>query len=324
MNSIKWDGNKITQPGIYSGMPLDTYHGDICSGPSVSSSSLRTILIKSPAHYWHASPYRPLREGEERPERAVTEAMLLGKAAHHLLLGEKHWQTLYIVRPETLLGEPWQGNRKACKQWLAERAAKGLAVLKADQVEKIRGMARNLGKHPLVKAGILSGDIEQSYFWKHRSGLWLKARPDARPLSSNDYADLKTIADISDDGIQKAMGDHGYHIQAALVGMAHRALIDVDMESFNLVFTESSDPHCVQVKEIKQEDLKEGAEDIEIAVATFNHCMGTGDWFGPGGNQSDAQFTTLKPWAREEYKYRHSVLKNEIAKRPAPNPTEIV
>ena len=42
LKTIKWDGNQITTPGMYSGIPLDSYHrGDICDGASVSSSGLR-------------------------------------------------------------------------------------------------------------------------------------------------------------------------------------------------------------------------------------------------------------------------------------------
>ena len=40
----RWDGQKITEPGIYSGIPLEgeglSYHGDICDGVAVSSSFL--------------------------------------------------------------------------------------------------------------------------------------------------------------------------------------------------------------------------------------------------------------------------------------------
>ncbi len=35
----RYDGQPITAPGIYSGVPIDTYHGpDLCAGPSISSS----------------------------------------------------------------------------------------------------------------------------------------------------------------------------------------------------------------------------------------------------------------------------------------------
>ena len=38
-----YDGQPITTPGIYSGVSMDRYHGpDLCAGPSISSSGLRT------------------------------------------------------------------------------------------------------------------------------------------------------------------------------------------------------------------------------------------------------------------------------------------
>jgi len=37
--TIKWDGKQITKPGLYGSIPLELYHaGNICDGPSVSSS----------------------------------------------------------------------------------------------------------------------------------------------------------------------------------------------------------------------------------------------------------------------------------------------
>ena len=57
LKTTVWNGDPIRNPGIYSGLPLEDYHADICIEPSVSSSGLRTIYDQSPAHYWVSSPY---------------------------------------------------------------------------------------------------------------------------------------------------------------------------------------------------------------------------------------------------------------------------
>ena len=49
---------KVSVPGVYA-LSMAEYHGDLCVGPSISSSGLRTIWSRSPAHYFHASPYNP-------------------------------------------------------------------------------------------------------------------------------------------------------------------------------------------------------------------------------------------------------------------------
>jgi hypothetical protein len=52
MRTIKWDGNRITKPGIYHGLSLEQYHDpDVCDGPSISSSDLRRIFAKEDAEY---------------------------------------------------------------------------------------------------------------------------------------------------------------------------------------------------------------------------------------------------------------------------------
>ena len=51
MQVTKWNGKKITKAGWYSGIPIERYHSaDLCDGPAVSSSNLRTCWSKSPKH----------------------------------------------------------------------------------------------------------------------------------------------------------------------------------------------------------------------------------------------------------------------------------
>ncbi len=106
-------GVKITVPGCYAGVPINVYHGaDLCFGRSISSSGLRKIIGESPAHYWCESPYNP-----NRVEQKETDALALGRAAHHLLLGEDDFNTHYIVRPDKF--DSWRTT--AAKEWKAEQ-----------------------------------------------------------------------------------------------------------------------------------------------------------------------------------------------------------
>ena len=69
MNVIKWDGEKISRPCLVSGLPIDRYHAaDICDGPSISSSGLRTIFSKSPAHFWAESALNDEEDEEDEEE----------------------------------------------------------------------------------------------------------------------------------------------------------------------------------------------------------------------------------------------------------------
>lgn len=283
-------GEKIARPGLYHSVPISTYHSaDLCDGPSVSSSGLRTIINESAAHFWCTSPLNP-----NRVEPKESDALILGRAAHHLLLGEDDFSTLFIARPDK-----WDSWRTIdAKRWKAEQEAEGRTVLLPSQLEQIRGMARSLAAHPLIDAGILNGQIEQTLAWKCKeTGVWLKARPDAIPNDSGDFADLKTTADISTAGLTRAIAEQGYHMQAALIASGWHALTGNDIASFSFVFVEKSPPFCVRIVTLRDEDLARGERQNLIAIKEFVACMESGDWPGPGG--ADAEFMSLPEWAQK-------------------------
>jgi hypothetical protein len=301
--------DKITKSGIYSGISMDAYHGDLCAGPSVSSSGLRTIFLQSPAHYWVSSYLNPART-----EQKDSAALTLGRAAHHLLLGEDDFSTLFIARPAEIAGKPWQGNRTECKEWIAAQVKAGRTVLVPDQFEQIRGMARALADHPLVRAGILNGEIEKSLVWKDKeTGVWLKARPDAIPNESGDYADLKTTSKVGSE-LDREVSNRRYDVQAALTGIGAREVIGKEMSSFSFVFVESEPPHSVDVLTLDKADIEAAEKDLRAALRTFAWCHKNSNWFGPSGTQLDARYVHISDWARENAEYRRDFLEREIKK----------
>lgn len=309
-----YNGKKISQPGIYRGIPMDRYHGDLCVKPSLSSSGIRTIFSKSPAHYFDTSYLNPRAEPQKQ-----TEPLLFGRAAHHLLLGEADFREHFAVRPDTYRDDeaktkPWSGNAKVCKDWMKEAAKAGLDVVTTAQLVRIRGMAEALKREPLIRAGVLNGRIEHSMVWRdEETGVWLKVRPDAIPAVDMSFADLKTIEDITDDGIERAISDHDLHVQGALVGMACRAVLGREMESFSLVFSEKNSPHCVRVVELSGADLDLGEQQIRAVLPIFAKACETGVWHGPGGGQQDATYFPVRPYRVKQIERRLEILKLEAS-----------
>jgi hypothetical protein len=309
-------GTKISAPGIYSGVPMAIYHGpDLCVGPSASSSGLRRIFSRSPAHYWATSPYNP-----GRVEEADTEAKLLGRAAHHLFLGEENFASLYAVRPSTYVDsktgdiKKWNGNSFDCQKILARYALDRKEVLTPDQAERIRGMAAGLAKEPMVLQGILNGLIEHTLVYRdEETGIWLKARPDAIPNSSGDYGDLKCTNSVLDDDLERTIGEWDYPMQGALVGEASQRVLGLEMTSFNLVFVESKQPHCAQTVSLWPADLERGVRQNRAALRMFARCMQTGEWHGPGGTRSDARFVQTKSWYQTQADRRIKEIEQELA-----------
>lgn len=298
MITQKWEGKPISKPGIYSGVPIDVYHGaNLCDGPSLSSSGLRKISNESPAHYWCESPYNP-----DRAEPKEKDAYIFGRAAHHLLLGEDDFSTLFITKPAMLKDEacdanpgkslPWHGGRNACKRWLKQQKLAGRTVLAESDLSAIRGIARALASHPLIDAGILNGAIEHTMVWRCKdTGVWLKARPDAIPNDAGDFADLKTTISVQGPDLARAIADYGYHMQAALIAAGWHALAGRDIASFSFVFVEKSPPYCVRIVTLRDDDLLRGERQNFVATKIFAECMAKGEWPGPGG--ADAEYLSL-------------------------------
>jgi len=301
----KWQGKSVAAPGIYTDMPMSAYHSAKAAiEPSISSTGLRTIFNKSPKHYWSTSPYNP-----ERIEQDETDALILGRAAHHLILGQDEFQKFFTVRPATVNGETWHSNKTICKAWTAKQEGLGLTILTQTQLDHVVGMAKSLAGEPLVKAGILNGEIEQSYFWKDpATGIWLKIRPDANPNNGTDYVDMKATTSVQKHDLERTIFDFGYHQQGALVGEGCRNIFQDATRhfSFSLVFVENKPPYCVRVVTLSDKLISLGARANRAAINTFAECMKTKHWPGPGGDQEDAMYIDIPEWAVKDNERRLS------------------
>lgn len=288
-----WSGEKISAPGVYD-IPIDAYHSDCCAGPSISSSGLRTIEARSLAHYWAGSYLNPAREPV-----AESAAFTLGRAAHHLLLGERGFAEQFVLRPAELHGEPWQGNRKACKAWLVEQAAHGKTVITEAQIANIRGMADALKRHPLVAGGLMNGEIERSLIWQDdETGVWLKARPDALPLNGEIVVDLKTTSDASPRAIAKSFSDYGYHQQLALISQGMKKVLGrkPGNDDFVLIFVESSAPWAVSVRPVDPQAIDYGRMLNRRALRKFADALARDDW---PAYEADTSTLSLPRWATD-------------------------
>jgi hypothetical protein len=299
------DGQKIDRAGVWD-LTMAQYHSDICAGPSISSSGLRTIWSQSPAHYFHTSPYNPYpSEQAERPHFS------LGRAAHHLLfLGRKGFDDEFVTRPEQ-----WSDWRtKEARLWREAALADGKTVITDAELEAITGMARSLAAHPLVQAGILDGYVERSLIWQDaQTGAWLKSRPDCIPGSGLDVADLKTTTSVATEELRRTLGAYAYHAQGALVGMAFREVLRREMQTFSLVFVEKAPPFCVRVVTVKPDDLERGEKQIRAAAAQFAECCASGHWPGPGGDQQDAEYIDIPEYSRKSIDDRLAIFDLEQA-----------
>lgn len=264
---------KISANGIYD-IPMDDYHGDLCVGPSVSSSGIREILSKSPAHYWATSPFNPNRVEEE-----TSDAFNFGKAiADWLAYGELSADKYHILP---------KGYHGAKKKWFDARDAKreaeaaGKVIIKYDHMDDIKKMQTALEVHPYATAAFKGGHPEKSYIWLDKeTGLWMKARPDYSPHALKIIPDYKTAASAHPEDFCRDVGKYGYHIQAALAMEGIEVLTGKTPKSFIYVVQEKSAPYVVQVYDLDADDLELGRAMVLRGKRIFAECLKSGNWPG--------------------------------------------
>ncbi len=317
MKIIPWDGLPITKPGLYSGVPIDVYHGGhLCDGPAITSSAARKIFSESLLDYWVYSPYNPKRLDPPPPPAHF----ILGRATHHLGLGEADFSKYFVVRPDEVKGEKWHGNRTVCKQWLESQQMLGLQVLSSADMDAIKGMLGylpwqegledcGLANNNFIKEGLLNGHIEISIVAKDpATGVWLLARPDSIPVDSSVAGDIKTTESVTDHAIRHTIGDYRYDMQAAMIRLCLRLTANLELQSFALAFVQKKIPHSVVVKQLLTAQMDIGEADLRAAINAFAKALKTGKWLGPGDGKRDAETVNLPEWALNSAKRRREEL----------------
>lgn len=283
-------GMIITEPGIYRDVPMARYHCEdgveICAGPSISSSGIRTIENESLLHYFDTSHLNPDREPpESKPHFS------LGKAVHHLAAGEKDFREHFVVRPAEY--DSWR--TKKAKEWRAQAEKDGKNVLIPDDIAVIRGIAKSLENHPTIMAGILEGLIEHSIFWRRafivegkRVVVWCKARPDVLTIAASIVVDLKTTADASAQKVRRSIADLSYHIQ---LGMVHDGILATTgrvLTDHILPFVETKRPYAINIKPLSPLAIEYGRRQLERGLGKFARAVGTDCWDGYEDDEVEA------------------------------------
>lgn len=252
-------------PGWYLDLSSDEYHG----AQGVSSSCLKKLCEKTPAHLAYGPPFE------------ATDNMVLGTAVHTLLL-EPARCTDVLCMPSLNLRT--KAGREEKAGFLASNA--GRTILTPEQFDRAHAMAEAVEAHPI--AGALLQDIiaESSIFWWYRSRdpddpteykQLCKVRPDAVSRSHSLVIDLKTCADASYSGFNRAVLRYYYHLSAAmyLEGVNQcRPLLDETKQfkftRFVLICVESESPHLVAAYELSPQYLELGRALFRRSMQIYN------------------------------------------------------
>ncbi|WP_203010849.1 PD-(D/E)XK nuclease-like domain-containing protein [Rhodococcus ruber] len=283
----------IVEPGLYDGLPSDTYHADPVPAGSLSSTGARKLLAPScPALFKYE------RDHPQPPKKTFD----FGHAAHQLVLGEG--PELREI-PGTLLATNGAVSTKDAKAFVAEARADGAVPLKPDDYQIVHDMAAELRAHPV--AGRLfrpgAGKAEQSGFWQdEKTGIWRRVRFDwiVNPRDGRRLiiADYKTARSAEPSEFARAAIDHGYHQQHAWYLDAARALRLGTDPQFVFVVQEKTPPYVVSVIQLDETFRRIGDYLNRQALDIYEQCTRTDVW---PGYADDVALTPPPVWYERSF-----------------------
>lgn len=257
----------ITEPGVYD-IPDDVYHDDPVPEGSLSSSGARKLM----------PPSCPAKFKYDRDHGETHKAVFdFGHAAHKLVLGSG---------PELVQIDYADWRTSKAREERDKAYAAGKVPLLVPQFEQVQGMAAAIREHPI--ASVLfdpeHGRPEQSLFWRHRSGVMLRARLDWMPEPAFGepfkIVDYKSAASAEPAKLAKVIADLGYHMQDAFYRAGVQALGLADDPGFVLVVQEKTAPYLITVVEPDQTAVQWARVLNERAIDVYRRCREADHWPG--------------------------------------------
>lgn len=258
------------EPGIIDGLPNAEYHG---AKEWLGSTSLKTLALKTPAHYKHESTHQVFKD-----------EFNIGTAAHSLIL-ENDTTNIVVLEHQNYL-------TKAAKEAKAAAIADNKQPLLAKEWEQVQAMRDAVMDHPLARKMFTGHVAEQSYFWED-DGLKFKCRPDAMNLGL--IGDLKTALTASPNDFGRTAYSLGYFMSAAHY---QDGVYELTGERLPFVFVnvEKTAPYLVSVIELDQDALDHGHRMLDRAKRIYRECTESGTW--PG--YANYSKISLPRWAEYE------------------------
>jgi hypothetical protein len=238
-------------PGWYRDLSNADYH----ASQGVSSSRLKMLASKTPAHMIHA-----MSEPSES-----TPAQSLGSAVHTMVLEPECVDRDIAVAPE--INRRTKAGKEEYAAFQVESAGK--IILSPEQWDTAIKMRDSILAHPM--ASIFLEDIyaEHSIYWDRditaEHSELLKVRPDGICLSHPVLLDIKTCRDGSYTGFTRAVQNFEYHLSAAMylegVNQCSELMGSLPFNkytSFLFICVENEAPFATSVYDLSSEYLRFG------------------------------------------------------------------
>jgi hypothetical protein len=241
--------------------------------PGVRWSHLKEMCT-SPLHY-------KVRSQKESPD---TPSQVLGRAVHAAVFEPELFEAEFVVCD-------LNRNSNAWKEFRAQHDPE--KILKPAERENALRIAQAVRRDPDAAEILAVGAAEQVITWTDPgTGIARKARLDWVSPDLRILADLKTAADISDNGFGRAAGRYLYHGQ--LVDYAGGLLIETGIHYQPVIIAvENNDVNDVHVKDVTGAEFAKAQELVRDALDRLAECLATDTWPGQFAGRSKLN---LPPW----------------------------
>jgi hypothetical protein len=203
------------------------------------------------------------------------------------------WGTLidaYITTPdevsEIIVYNPYPDFRTKAAQELRDSAtAQGKIVVSRDEQLRVELAVEVLQADP-VAGPVIRDSAKQVVLLNRIRGINFKGLVDLVPAKSKCLYDLKTIGKLSVRGIESAMTDYGYPIQAALyLKLWNACNPDDQRDRFRFIWQSSEHPYEVAVTELPTADIEAGEEWAAFQIDRLKKATEANEWPGIFGGK---------------------------------------
>lgn len=203
------------------------------------------------------------------------------------------WGTLidaYITTPDEvddiIVFNPYPDFRtKAAQELRDSAAAQGKIVISGE--EQLRALQAVAGVYADPVAGpVIRNSAKQVVLLNKIRGVNFKGLVDLVPTQSKCLYDFKTIGKLSVRGIESAITDYGYHVQAAVyLKLWNACNPDDQRDRFRFIWQSSEPPYEVAVTELPTADIEAGEEWAAYQIDRLKKATEQNEWPGIFGGK---------------------------------------
>ncbi len=170
-------------------------------------------------------------------------------------------------------------DKKPAATWNAEfERVTRKNIVTPDQIDEIKLMAESIKANNNARMLLDGGVAEQSvYATDPDTGLPLKVRPDYM----NDYfiSDLKSIQDVDDFTIDRAIANFGYDVSGAMYTHVTQ-LATSEYRPFCFIFISKAPPFMCRVIVLSDESARIGWDKYQELKKKLADCLASNEWPG--------------------------------------------